>query len=123
MLKYLVFFVFLVGCGQPPTPDEVKAENLVSQFAADCKNVYGDRCDIPIVVHSLSEAADDQTCWFEDGNPVRQLVLHRKMVVQNNKEAIYEFLFMCSLNLGTLEKNLLKFEEFALVLGFSQINE
>lgn len=123
MFKYLISFVFLIGCGHPPTSDEVKADNLVSEFAADCKSVYGGRCDVPMVVHSLSESIDDQTCWLEDGNPVRQVVLHRKTVTQNNREPIYEFLFMCSLNLGTLQANLLEFEEFASVLGFSQTNE
>lgn len=120
MFKYLISFVLLVGCGQPPTPAEVKADDILSEFVVDCKSVYGDRCNVPMVVHSLSETADEQTCWFEDGNPIRQVVLYKDFVAQNNRAAVYELFFECSLNLGTPESSLLKFDEFAEVIKLNK---
>ena len=119
MFKYFSLFVFLVGCGAPQTPDEVKANRVLHEFVADCKSVYGDKCDVPMTIHSLSELADQQTCWTEDGNPIRSVVLHREAVVKNNKAAIYESLFGCGLNLG-LEIPLLSFREFTEVIELSK---
>lgn len=118
MFKYLISLVLLVGCGGPQTTMEVEADNMLSEFVVDCKNFYGIRCDVPVVVHSFSESTDEQTCWFEYGNPVRQVVIHKDSVVQSNRAAVYELFFECSLNLGTPEEELFKFEDFSLALGF-----
>lgn len=120
MFKYLSLFVFLVGCGAPQTPDEVKADNFLQEFVGDCKKVHGDRCDVPMTVHSLSESADEQTCWTEDGNPIRSVVLHREAVTRGNRAAVYQELFYCSLNLSTLQSDLLSLEEFAKAIGLSK---
>lgn len=118
MFKYLSLFVFLVGCGAPQTSDEVKADKLLQEFVADCKSVYGDRCDVPMTIHGLSESAEEQTCWTEDGNPIRSVTLHREAVVRN-KAAVYESLFECSLALGA-EIPLLSFREFVEVIRLSE---
>lgn len=120
MFKYLVSFVLLVGCGAPQTPVEVSADKMLHDFVTDCKSVYGDRCNTSMVIHSLAESAEEEACWFEDGNPVGQIVPYKGFVAQNNKTAVYELLFFCNLNLGTLEGKLLKFDEFALVLGLTK---
>ena len=119
MFKYLSLFVFLVGCGAPQTPDEVKADKLLQEFVADCKSVYGDKCDVPMTVYALSEYVDQQTCWTEDGNPIRSVVLHREAVAKNNKAAVYQELFNCSLNLGS-EVPLLSFRELAEAIELSK---
>ena len=114
MFKYLFCFVLLVGCGAPQTPDEVKADIMMRNFVASCKEFYGNECDVPMTV-SLTESADGQTCWTEEGNPIRSVVLYRKDVSQNNKTSVYETLFQCSLNLGEFQDNLLNFSDFAAV--------
>lgn len=116
MFKYLSLFVFLAGCGAPQTPDEVKADNLLHEFVADCKKIHGDRCSQSMAVHSLSDSVNEQSCWTEDGNPIRSVVLYRGTVAQGNKAAVYQQLFECSLTLGSEEPRL-NFNEFALSLN------
>lgn len=120
MFKYLISFVLLVGCGAPQTPTEIKADDMLHDFVTDCKSFHGEKCNTPMVIHSLRESVHEHGCWFEDGNPVRQIALYKDFVVQNNKAAVYELLFECSLNLGTLQSKLLKFDEFALALGLTR---
>jgi len=120
MFKYLFSFVLLVGCGAPQTPTEIKADDMLHDFVANCKSLHGERCDTQMVIHSLSESADEQGCWFEDGNPVRQIVIYKNHVDQNNKTAVYELFFHCGLNLGTLESSLLRFDEFANLLDLTK---
>lgn len=120
MFKYLILFVLLVGCGGPQTPTEVKADNMLHDFVAECKKIHGEKCNSPMIVHSLSESLDEQVCWIEDGNPIRRVVLRKDSVAQGNKIAVYELLFECNLNLGVLEYNLSKFDEFALAIGLTR---
>lgn len=120
MFKYLISFVLLVGCGGSQTPTEITADNMLHDFVADCKKIHGEKCSSPMIVHSLSESLDEQTCWIEDRNPIRQVVLHKGSVTQGNRTVIYNVLFECNLNLGTLETNVLKFDEFALALGLTR---
>lgn len=127
MRLFCLFFILFVGCGAPPTPDEVVADDMLQDFVAECKVVYGNRCDVPMVINRLidtsmeDEREEVATCWTETGNPIRSVTLYKKHILQDNKEAIYEMLFMCTLNLGNFEKKSLDFKEFAVLIGL--INE
>lgn len=111
ILRLFVLSSILFGCGAPQTPEEVKADEILSDFMESCKQVYGDRCDVRIAFHSFSETEQDQACWTENHNPYRYVTLNKESVAKKDRVSVFSQLLDCSMNLGVLEDNSIQPEE------------
>ena len=104
-LKALLLSVFLIGCGGPQTPEEEKADQILSDFMESCKHVYGSKCEVRLTLHSLVSAEEDQACWTEKHSPFRYVTLNKDLVAAKDRVALFTQLLDCSMNLGVLEED------------------
>ena len=122
IFRLFVLLAVLAGCGAPQTPEEVKADDILSDFMESCKMVYGDRCDVKIAFHSFAEQEQDPACWTENHNPYRYVTLNKEAVVKKDRVYVFSQLLECSMNLGVLEDDSVQPEEKEEFLSISGAN-
>lgn len=103
-LKALLLSAFLIGCGGPQTPEEERADQILSDFMESCRHVYGSKCEVRLTLHSLVNTEEEQACWTENHSPFRYVTLNKDSVASNNRVSLFTQLLDCSMNLGVLEE-------------------